>query len=51
VRRQTARTDLKQPRRLENMEAMPYGLPADVDERPVCVIGGGTPGRRIAGSP
>src|SRR5450756_2854713 len=32
----------------ENMEAMPYALPTDVDERPVTVIGGGTLGRRIA---
>jgi 3-hydroxybutyryl-CoA dehydrogenase len=30
------------------MEAMPYVLPSDVDERPVSVIGGGTLGRRIA---
>src|SRR5450756_337389 len=30
------------------MEAMPYALPTDVDERPVTVIGGGTLGRRIA---
>ena len=27
---------------------MPYTLPGDVDERPVCVVGGGTLGRRIA---
>ena len=39
---------LKQPRRGENMAAMPYALPTDVGERPVTVIGGGTLGRRIA---
>jgi len=41
-------TDLNQPQRWENMEAMPYALPTDVDEGPVTVIGGGTLGRRIA---